>query len=105
MAAPTAGMCDVPTPAMISATGHASLGRRSAAIAFDRASPADHHLHVLVLGDTRLLAGQLLKRHPVEGGELVGVVDVAAQLEDSQPLSLRHRLALLRREREAVEVG
>src|SRR5262245_19885498 len=61
-AAPTAGICDVATPATILAT---ALPLRLAAIALDRAPALDHHLRVLFLGSARHLCGDLLEGQPV----------------------------------------
>src|SRR5262245_52785931 len=68
-ATPTAGMCEVPTAPTSSAMSR-SLLVGGVPVALDGAATADHHRHVLLLGDTGLLGGQLLERHAVAGGEL-----------------------------------
>src|SRR6476661_2009605 len=101
-AAPTAGMCDVATPATILAT---ALPLRLAAVALDRAPALEHHLRVLFLGRARHLGGDLLERQPVGRRELGGEIDVAAEREHAVPVALQDDLLLLLRHRPAVEIG
>src|SRR5687768_10453168 len=110
IATPTAGMCEVPTAPTSSAMAHPTFSAAGCiagggTVALDAAAAGEHHPDVLLLADAGLLGGQLLEGQAVAGGELERVVDVAAQLEHAQPVSREHRLALLGRECEPVEVA
>ena len=78
-----------------------------AAVAFDRPPAVEQHLFELRLAHAG--AGHrrpdLLHGHAVEGGQLEGVVDVAAEAEQAQPVAFEHRLALCLRHRIPVQAG
>src|SRR5258705_13653505 len=98
-------MCDVPTAPTSSAIAGVTSVVRCGSVAFDATPAGEHHADVLLLADTGLLGGELLEGHAIAGGELEGVIDVAAQLEHAQPVACEHSIALLGRELEPVEVA
>ena len=49
--------------------------------------PPSIMLDILLLADAGLAGRQLLERHPVTGGQLEGVVDVATQFEHADPMA------------------
>src|SRR4029077_4484553 len=133
-AAPMAGTCDEPIPAMILATASLPLCwsgfglgfrlcaggfprrrrlgdefrrrvlSRPRAVAIDRAAAAEHHLGVIVLRVASHDRGEVLERMPVGRAELGGEIDVAAKLEHAVVVALEDRLDLRRRELELLEV-
>src|SRR5262245_46287231 len=103
IATPTAGMCDVPTAPTSSAIAR-PLALCVTAVAFDAAPAGEHHLDVVLFGDAGLLGGELLERHAIARRQLERVVDVPAQLEHPQPLTVQDRVPLLGAHRELVEV-
>src|SRR5215467_1304271 len=128
IAAPIAGTCDDPTPAMILATFRPRLAgclgfgclrlrcRRAgdqraargaagpAAIAFDRAAAVEHHLGVVLLRRPGHGGGEMAERMAVGRAELGGEVDVAAKLEHAVVVALEDGVGLLTRERELLQV-
>src|SRR5262249_2482654 len=109
MAAPIAGTCEEETPAMILATflprfaGFARFSR-SAAIAFDRPTTAEHHLGVVLLRGAGHDGRHVLEGVPVGRTKLCGEVDIAAQLEHPVVLALEDGLTLFGSEREPIQI-
>src|SRR5215467_10960745 len=118
IAAPMAGTCDDVAPAIILATFRSCLFPRwahhpvadlfallrFAAVTLDRTAAAQHHLRIVFLGGPRHLRGQMLERVSVGGPQLGGEVDVSAKLQHPVVVALEDGLALLRRQREAIEI-
>src|SRR5580704_10285569 len=114
MAAPIAGTCEHPTPAMILATlcarrldppGRLLVVTGLAAVAFDQPAALEHHLGVVLLGGPGHDGGHLLEREPVGGAELGGEIDVAAELEHPVPVAPEDGFALLLGHRERAQIA
>src|ERR1700735_2232873 len=101
-AAPMAGTCETFTLAMILAT---LLPLRLTAIAFDRPAALQHHLGILLLGESGHGRRDVLERQSVGGEQFGEEIDVAAQLDHAPPVTLQDRLALLRRHGPLLQVG
>ena len=67
--------------------------------------PASIILRIFFLGHPGHHAGHVLKRQAVAKGDLDRVVDIASDVQHSEPVAFQHRAALFRGEREAVEIG
>src|SRR3569833_526169 len=101
-AAPMAGTWKTFTLATILAT---LLPLRLAAITFYRSATLQHHLGILLLGESGHGRRDVLKRQP-DSGVLFGVfVDVAAELDHAAPVARENGLALLLRHGPLREVG
>ena len=74
------------------------------AVAFHRAAAAEHHVGVVLLGGAGHDRRQMLERVAVGGAELGGEIDVAAEFQHAVVVALEHRVGLLRREFEFLQV-
>src|SRR5690348_10938644 len=101
-AAPMAGTCETFTLATILAT---LLPLRLTAIALDRPATLQHHLGILLLGESGHGRRDELKRQPVGGEQFGEKVDVAAELDHAAPIALENGLALLIRHGPFLEIG
>src|ERR1700733_3661383 len=93
-AAPIAGTCETFTLAMILAT---LLPLRLTAITFDRSTTLQHHLGILLLGESGHGRRDVLERQSVGGEQFGEEIDVAAELDHAAPIALQDRCALLSR--------
>src|SRR3954463_14626906 len=66
-----------------------------AAVAFDGAAPADHHVAVLFLGHAGHAAGHLLEALSVGGADLREEVDVTPEFDAAIEVACEHGLLLL----------
>src|SRR3954453_4436834 len=82
-----------------------SLLLSDAAVAFDGAAPADHHVAVLFLGHAGHAAGHLLEALSVGGADLREKVDVAAELDAAIEVACEHCLLLLLSHGPFVEIS
>src|SRR3569833_49785 len=101
-AAPIAGTWETFTLATILAT---LLPLRLAAITFDRPATLQHHLGILLLGESGHGRRDVLKRQSVSGKQFGEKVDVAAELDHAAPVARENGLALLQRHGPHREVG
>src|SRR3954453_17189661 len=72
-----------------------SLLLSNAAVAFDGAAPADHHVAVLFLGHAGHAAGHLLKALTVARADLAEPEDARAELDPDQEVAREPGLLLL----------
>src|ERR1700744_2890286 len=101
-AAPMAGTCETFTLAMILAT---LLPLRLTAIAFDRPAALQHHLGILLLGESGHGRRDVLERQPVSGEQFGEEIDVAAELDHESPVARQDRLTLLLGHGELLQVS
>src|SRR5580698_3661831 len=92
-AAPMAGTCETFTLAMILAT---LLPLRLTAITFDRSTTLQHHLGILLLGESGHGRRDVLERQSVGGEQLGEKIDVAAELDHAAPVAFEDCVPLLR---------
>src|SRR5215204_5067087 len=104
MAAPTAGTCEVATPATILATAP-GLPLRLEAVASHRPSALGQHVGVVLLAHAGHFGGDLLEGQAIGRAELGGEVDVAAELDHAIPVAIENRLFLVRAHRETIEIA
>ena len=66
--------------------------------------PLEHHVGVILLGGPRHGRRQMLERVAVGGAELGGEIDVAAEFQHAVVIALEHRVGLLRRQLEFLQI-
>src|SRR5215471_7073316 len=82
----------------------AEIEPRFAAVALDRTATGQHHLGVVLLGRTGHHRRHMLERVSVGSPQLGGEINVAAKFQHPVVFPLEDGFALLRRQRETIEI-